>query len=199
MLRAPSGLRLLALVSITLLVPSLASAQDWGSDEDRGSGYGDRLGGRTTAGPPTTPWAFRAGMGFTNDPNDFLLNFELPYRFDRYVSAGPMLQVGLEDNRFLIAPTMNLTLTAANLFKGGMARFEPNVFGGIGFAVINNDDRGGDTQASGFLANVGFGLDYLLSDRVSVGSRMTFNFLPGKTLDERFFYSWEIVGVKLNF
>lgn len=198
MLRATSVLRLLALVSITLLVPSLASAQDCGSDDDLGSCYGDRLGGRTSAGPPTTPWAFRAGMGFTNDPDDFLLNFELPYRFDRYISAGPMLQVGLEDDRFLVAPTMNLTLTAANLF-GDTARFEPNVFGGIGFAVINNDDRGGDTQASGFLANAGFGLDYLLSDRVSVGSRMIFNFLPGKTLDEQFFYSWEIIGVKLNF
>ncbi len=199
MLRAPSGLRVMALISITLLVPSLASAQDWGSDDDWGSGSGDRLGGRTTAGPPTTPWAFRAGLGFTSGPDDFLLNFELPYRFDQYVSVGPMIQVGLEDNRFIVAPTANLTLTGANLFDGDMARFEPFAFGGIGFAVINNDDRGADTQDSGFLVNAGFGLDYLVSDRLTFGSRMIFNFLPGGTLEQRFFYSWEIVGVKINF
>ena len=47
--------------------------------------------------------------------------------------------------------------------------------------------------------NAGFGLDYILSDRLTIGSRMIFNFLPGGTLDETFYYSWEIAGVRLNF
>lgn len=190
------------LVGIALLLIGLLSApahaQDWGSEDDDWSS-GDSLGGTTTAGPPTTPWSFRAGMGFTNDPDTFLLNFELPYRFDQYVSAGPMMQVGLEDNRFIVAPTMNLTVTGANLLSGELARFQPTIFAGIGFAILNNDDRGGDTQDAGFLVNTGFGIDYLLSDRVTIGSRMLFNFLPGGTLDERFFYAWEVASVRLNF
>lgn len=201
MLRTPSGhgtlLFLLFAASAILLSSGGATAQDWGNETESDPRAG--LGGRTTAGPPTTPWAFRAGMGFTSDPDDFLLNFELPYRFDQYVSAGPMMQVGLEDNRFLVAPTMNLTLTGDHFFEGALARFEPSLFAGIGFAVINNDDRGADTQDAGFLINAGFGMDYLLSDRVSLGSRMIFNFLPGGTLDEDFFYSWEVGSIRLNF
>jgi hypothetical protein len=65
--------------------------------------------------------------------------------------------------------------------------------------VIENEERGGSSRGAGFLANAGFGIDYALSERVSVGSRMIFNFLPGRTLDEKFFYSWEIIGLKLDF
>jgi hypothetical protein len=186
------------LLASSLLAPGTVVAQDWGDDDDWQPNE-PALGGRTTAGPPTTPWSLRAGMGFTVDPDNFLLNFEVPYRFDPYVAAGPMIQVGLGDDRYLIAPTANLTLTGANLFEGGMARFEPNLFAGIGFAVIENGQRGGSNRDSGFLVNAGVGLDYLLSDRLTIGSRMIFNFLPGGTLDETFFYSWEVAGVRLNF
>ena len=189
---------LLFLLASSLLAPALVVAQDWGDDDDWQPNE-NQLGGRTTAGPPTTPWSLRAGAGFTVDPDHFLLNFEVPYRFDQYVAVGPMIQVGLADDRYLIAPTANLTITGANLFEGEMARFEPNLFAGIGFAVIDNDERGGANRDSGFLVNAGVGLDYLLSDRLTIGSRMIFNFLPGGTLDETFFYSWEIAGVRLNF
>ena len=188
----------LLLVALTCLCPGLAFGQDWGSDDDV-QPTGTQLGGRTTAGPPTTPWSFRAGAGFTVDPDNFLLNFEVPYRFDPYVSAGPMMQVGLGEDRYLVAPTANLTIHGANLFEGDLARFEPNVFAGIGFAVIKNGQRGGANRDAGFLMNAGFGLDYILSDRLTIGSRMIFNFLPGGTLDETFYYSWEIAGVRLNF
>ena len=70
---------------------------------------------------------------------------------------------------------------------------------GIGFAVIEKDDRRGDNRSAGFLINTGFGVDYDLSRRTSVGSRMIFNFLPEKTLEERFFYTWEIVGLRIAF
>ena len=138
-------------------------------------------------------------MGFTADPDDFLLNFELPYRFDQYVSVGPMIQVGLGDRRYIVAPTANLTITIPDMPGETLDRFHPHFFGGIGFAVIENEERGGSNRGAGFLANAGVGVDYALSERVSVGSRMIFNFLPGRTLDEKFFYSWEIIGLKLDF
>ena len=188
----------LLFLALAGLAASPGFAQDWGGDDDWQPNE-NQLGGRTTAGPPTTPWSLRAGVGFTSDPDNFLLNFELPYRFDQYVSVGPMVQVGLGDDRYIVAPTANLTITGANLFEGEMARFEPNIFSGIGFAVISNRQRGGANRDAGFLVNFGVGLDYIMSDRLTIGSRMIFNFLPGGTLDENFFYSWEVAGVRLNF
>jgi hypothetical protein len=38
-----------------------------------------------------------------------------------------------------------------------------------------------------------------LSERLSVGTRMIFNFLPERTLDEKFWYSWEIGGLRFAF
>ncbi len=181
------------------VVPVPAGAQDW-SDDDWGAtgSTSDRTSTYDDAGP-STRWSLRAGLGFTIDPNDFLLNFELPYRFDQYVSAGPMVQVGLADNRYLVAPTANLTITIPDMPGEELDRFHPMIFAGIGFAVLENEDRGGSNRDAGFLVNTGFGVDYALSPRVSIGSRMILNFLPDRTLDEIFFYSWEILGVKLSF
>lgn len=189
------------------LAASPAIAQDWGSSEDDWSAASgasapsssSRSAQSQWGDPADTPWSLRAGLGFTQDPDDFLLNFGLDYRFDQYVSAGTMLQVGLEDQRSIVAPTANVTITVPDLPGENLDQLHPFAFAGVGFAVIENDDRGGDTKQTGFLVNTGFGLDYQLSERFSVGSRMIFNFLPGKTLDERFFYSWEVAGVKVSF
>jgi hypothetical protein len=189
--RAEAGfVQCLACLFVALLCSAgSATAQGWGDEsEDYSSGKA-----------ATTPWSFRAGMGFSHDPDDFLLNFELPYAFDRFISAGPMIQVGLEEDRFFVAPTANLTVTIPDMPGSVFDRVHPNFFFGIGFAVITNDDRAGDHHSAGFLVNTGFGLDYDLSSRVAIGSRMLFNFLPEETLEERFFYSWEVLGVKLSF
>jgi hypothetical protein len=127
------------------------------------------------------------------------MNFEVPYHFDQYVAVGPMIQVGLANNRSTVATTANLTLTIPNLPGERLDRFRPNLFAGIGFAVLENKDRGGNNRSAGFLANAGFGIDYVVSERVSIGSRMIFNFLPGGTLDETFFYSWEMGGIRISF
>ncbi|MBJ20975.1 MAG: hypothetical protein CL933_16330 [Deltaproteobacteria bacterium] len=171
------------------------AAQDWGESED----------GWSSNPPPSrgvggsSPWSLRTGIGFTSDPNDFLLNFELPYSFDQYISVGPMMQIGIEDDRSIVAPTANLTLTIPNMPGQNFDRFHPFIFSGIGFAVIENDDRAGDDQSAGFLINAGFGLDYVLSEHLSIGSRMILNFLPERTLDEKFFFSWEVGGIRLSF
>lgn len=185
---------------VALALPQHALGQDWGDDSDD---WGTpESGGQSSGGwveSADAPWSFRAGLGFTVDPDDFLLTFELPYRFDRYVSVGPMVQVGLEDRRYLVAPTANLTIRVPDLPGDRWDRFHPLIFAGVGFAVIENDDRGGDTRQTGFLVNTGFGVEYTLSERVNLGSRMILNFLPSRTLDEKFFYAWEIGSVRLSF
>jgi hypothetical protein len=139
-------------------------------------------------------------MGFTIDPNDFLLSFELPYRFDQYVSVGPLFQIGLGDDRYLVAPSINLTITIPDLPGQNLDRFRPNFFTGVGFAVIKKAHTPSyDDREAAFLINAGFGVDYVVSQRVSVGSRMILNFLPGRALSNKFFYTWEVASIKLAF
>jgi hypothetical protein len=183
----------------SLLAVGPAESQGWEDDGWGTSGSASSGSSAYDDSPPATRWSLRAGIGFTTDPDNFLMNFELPYRFDQYVSAGPMIQVGVADHRSLVATTANLTITVPELPGESLQRFHPMVFAGIGFAVLENKDRAGSNRSAGFLANAGFGLDYALSARTSVGSRMIFNFLPDRTLDEVFFYSWEMIGIKFSF
>ena len=192
---------LAALILASTICASTAVAQDWSDPEDDWSTPDPAgSGGIAASGyAPSSGWSLKAGIGFTVDPDQFLMNFEVPYHFDQYVSVGPMIQVGLADHRSTVAPTANLTLTIPDLPGNSLDRFRPNLFAGIGFAVIENKDRGGDNQSAGFLVNAGFGIDYVVSERLSIGSRMIFNFLPERTLDEKFFYSWELGGIRVSF
>jgi len=202
-LAASAGWILLAIALVSIGWADAVAAQDWGESDDGWSSESTASSGTGGSSarydPPTTAWSLRAGIGFTIDPDTFLMNFELPYRFDQYVSAGPMMQIGVENDRFIVAPTVNVALTIPDLPGENLDRFQPNLFAGIGFAVLGNDDRGGDHESAGFLVNAGFGVDYLLSQRVSIGSRMILNFLPERTLDERFWYSWEIGSIRISF
>jgi hypothetical protein len=196
---------LVFLVFALLCTAGGVNAQGWDDESDDGwssppADSSPNYGSSYSAGaPPSSQWSLRAGLGFTHDPSNFLMNFELPYAFDQYISAGPMLHVGLEDDRLLIAPTANLTITVPDMPGSDFDRFHPNFFVGIGFAVIRNDDRAGDDRAAGFLIHTGVGVDYELSSRTAIGTRMFFNFLPEETLEEDFFYSWEVLGLKLSF
>lgn len=180
-----------------------ANAQDWGSDEDdwaseprRDSADDARSGPRNDSIPG---WSLRAGLGFTLDPGTLLLNFELPYAFDRWVSAGPMIQVGLDDHDTIVAPTANVTVTIPDLPGDALDRLHPFALVGVGFAVIEDDNRQNDNSSAGFLIDFGFGVEYQLSDHFYLGSQMMFNFLPEETLDEDFFYSWQIGALRLAF
>ena len=61
-----------------------------------------------------------------------------------------------------------------------------------------NDD---DTQ---FLLSPGFGVDFRINEHLSVGSQMLFNIIPAAIhdhtrIDDQFYYSWEVVGLRLRF
>lgn len=196
----PPGLRRICGIAAALaiaLAATAATGQDWSSEDDD---WATEPPPPSAGGiPPSTAWSLRMGLGFVSDPNAFLLAFELPYRFDRFVSAGPLVQVGLHENKLIVAPTANLEIRVPDMPGRDLDRLHPFVFAGVGFAVIEKEERFGDNRSAGFLVNTGFGVDFALSERASFGSRMIFNFLPVQTLQERFFYAWEVGSVKLSF
>ncbi len=181
-----------------VLATQSAFAQDWGADpsDDRFAAPAPAYSGGSAA---RTGWSARAGLGFTADPGTLLLNFELPYSFDRWISAGPMLQVGIDGPQTIIAPTANVSVTIPDLPGESFDRLHPYALIGIGFAVIEDDNRPNDNISAGFLINFGFGVEYQISDRFFLGSQMMFNFLPEETLDEKFFYSWQVGGMRIAF
>lgn len=185
-------------IAIVTLAPRPASGQDWGT------GYEDDWSVPPAAASPSkdaasTGWSVRAGIGFTVDPGTLHLNFEIPYALDPWVSIGPMIQVGLDEHDTIVAPTANITVTVPDLPGESFDRWRPFGMVGIGFAVIEDDNRRGDNSSAGLLLNVGFGLEYQVSDHLFFGSQMMFNFLPVETLDEKFFYSWQVGGLRLAF
>ncbi len=188
-------------------VPALANAQDWGDDANddwaapqpaespaptrsRSSAY--------RAAPPG--WSIQTGIGFTADPDTFLLNLDAPYAFNDWISFGPAIQIGLESERTLVAPTANLRVTIPDLPGRAFDRVHPYGIAGMGFAVIENDNgrRDGDA-AVGFLIDFGAGVEYQVSEKVFLGTQMIFNLLPGEVKREEFYFAWQIAGIRFDF
>jgi hypothetical protein len=142
--------------------------------------------------------SLRGAIGFTEDPDTFLLAFEGNYYVNHHVAFGPLLQLGVADKRVLVAPTLNLR-GAFDLGIPDMAALQPFVQGGLGLAYLNRDNRRGDDDDVGFLLNFGFGVDYYVRDDLSIGSDMLFNVLPDETLGENFFFSWRVVSLSFHF
>jgi hypothetical protein len=158
------------------------------------------------AAPPSgSSVSLEGGIGFTSDPETFLLGFELPFQVAPGVEVGPLLQLGFADNHTIVAPTLNaryvFDLPAWGVWeqRPTLRRIHPMVFGGLGFAYIDQDGSSGDRDGTGFLFDLGFGAEYELTPVVSVGSRMTFNVLPDSVAGENFFFSWQVGTVRFRF
>ena len=76
---------------------------------------------------------------------------------------------------------------------------------GIGFSWWDADVyKGVDDDDTQFLLSPGFGVDFRINETVSVGSQMLFNVIPGaihddKPIDDTFYYSWEVIGLRFRF
>ena len=203
--RSSGVLGLLALLASFCLLAAAApraQAQDWG---DEGEDWGAPAEPARPAPASTRRddgsrgFSVRTGLGFTADPTTFLVNFEVPYSFERWIALGPMLQFGIEGDDLLVMPTANVTLKVPDLPGRSFDRVIPYAFGGLGFAYIERHHRGQDREGAGFLIDAGFGVEYQVSEKVFFGSQMTFNFLPQKTQGERFVYSWQMAGIRFAF
>ena len=88
-----------------------------------------------------SPIALETGIGFTSDPTTFLLATELPIRIAPDWDLGPLLQLGVGDNRLIVAPTLNVRysfplsryVTNENPV---WQRLRPLAHAGLGFAYI---------------------------------------------------------------
>ncbi len=131
--------------------------------------------------------AIRLSAGFTAGPSTGLTAFELDHFLTDYLAIAPLLQVGVSDDEFIFAPSVGPKVV---FDVRGARRLLPFVQGGVGFAYVDDEDDGDDTA---FLVMGGGGVEYFVTDRLSLGTAAFFNVLPGEVHDDEFFFSWHLI------
>ena len=162
---------------------------------ERGGGAADPAG--MSIGPRAGRPSVKAAMGFTLEPGTFLLSLGADYFFTDRFNLGPLLQLGISDDRIILAPTLSFQW----LFDlpPDMERWKPFLQWGLGLAYLEKDNRSGRNDDTGFLVNFGFGFEYYLTGQISLGNNLLFNFMPDRVLDEHFFFSWQFVTARFTF
>jgi hypothetical protein len=197
------GFSLTRVLAIALLAASPAVAQtnyhteDTREDTRSGGGYRDE-----------GTFSLKGGLGFTAGPTSLLLGFEGDYRVLEPVSLGLLTEVGIDDDVTIVSPQLFARYwpDLGEMIDPDIAFIEPYLHLGVGFSWWDADVYKGvnddDTQ---FLLSPGFGVDFRINEHLSVGSQMLFNVIPAGILndhhriDDQFYYSWEVVGLRLRF
>ncbi len=175
-------------VAVGALAGASAHAQGWADDP-----YAEPL----DAGP-----SVRFGIGFTADPETFLLAAGVPVELTRRHVLTPLIELGVDDDDALLSGSINYEYHFD--LSGGsddpdLWRLHPYLQAGAGFTYIHKDRDGGDDDEAGLLIRTGFGLEYELSDGFLMGSGMAFNVLPFEVSDENFFFSWQLLTMRFRF
>ena len=151
------------------------------------------------AAAATSPWSIGAGIGFTAGPGTFLLDGDAAYALDEHMSIGPRMQLGFSDDKILVAPTANFRyvfdLQLAQ--ETSLRELTPFLQAGIGFGYVRDDRGGGHTDDTGFLFNIGAGVEWSLG-ATTLGSNLMFNILPAETAGENFFFSWQLITLRFG-
>jgi hypothetical protein len=74
---------------------------------------------------------------------------------------------------------------------------------GIGIVVVAGERgprRDRDSRAEvGLLLNLGMGIDFYVTEQISLGTGFLFNIMPTDPLDEVFFWGWKVIEAKVHF
>jgi hypothetical protein len=152
-------------------------------------------------------FSLKPGIGFTSSPTTLLLGFEGDYRVIEPVSIGLLTEVGIDDDLTIVSPQVFARYwpDLGEMIDPDIAFIEPYLHLGVGFSWWDADVYKGvnddDTQ---FLLSPGFGVDFRINKNLAVGTQMLFNVIPAgihdhTPIDDQFYYSWQVIGLRLRF
>lgn len=122
-------------------------------------------------------WIMGGGFGMMFNPSLVLFSPQLEYVYDSNLLVGPLVQ---------IAPgTLGVVFTAsaaARMFIGSHPKLKPCLEGGFGFAMVG--------ASPGVLIHGGMGFDYIVDNKITIGTMFRANFAPPATT---FFVTWPII------
>jgi len=140
-----------------------------------------------------------AGLGLhagTPDNTAFALGFNGDYYFTQGFSIGPLLQFGFTDDLFQFGFTGQAKYT---FDLKEIPALKPHIEAGLGFIYLNLDrSRGGSEDDVSFLIPLGMGVEYRLTNSISLDTNFLFNFTDLDVRDENFFFTW-LVGLRYRF
>jgi hypothetical protein len=136
-----------------------------------------------------------AGLGFTDGPDSFLLGLELDFWQSDRLAIGPMVQLGLDDDMEMIAPSFH----AKYRFPLEASRLAVFAQGGVGFLWLERDPIPGDDDDLGFMLQVGGGVDWQLEAGTFLGSSILVDLMPDEVLGENAIFTWQVVQLGVRF
>ncbi|MCA8944947.1 MAG: hypothetical protein KDB29_01850 [Planctomycetes bacterium] len=206
-----------ALVLIALCLPLALEAQDFDAFRDHGHRdyelftrhetgkiqRGGELEGRP--GHELGDVSVGGSVGLAFDEIGFLATGEADFWFTRFFSAGPLLQLNTGRDFFLIAgggPKITFDFDD-NDFSDLV---KPYVHLGPAFVIASGDHdhhrhhrhHDPDTEV-GFAIVLGTGVDFYITDNLSLGTGFLWNWLVTRPLDDRFYFGWKVIEAKFHF
>src|SRR5262245_2516093 len=183
-------------IAVLLAGPVVAQSNDYDDRDGGGAGFRDE-----------GTFSLKAGLGFTSSPTSLALGFEGEYRGMEPVSVGLLTEVGIDDDVTIVSPQLFARWwpDRGEMIDPDVAFLEPYAHLGIGFSWWDADVyKGVDDDDTQFLLSPGFGLDFRINEHIAVGTQMLFNVIPtgihdDTPIDDQFYYSWEVVGVRFRF
>ena len=82
---------------------------------------------------------------------------------------------------------------------GRPSQWRPFVQGGLGFAYLEKDGRAPPNADTGFLVNVGGGVEAHVYDDFTLSSSLMVNWFPDDVVGEDVFLSWQILQIGFRF
>jgi len=167
---------------------------DYSSDEpaqtrvEPGSEVKEKFEYNKTYGPSPM---FTIGGGFSASPGGWALTtrLDIPYKDDLYI--GPVGQYVKGDDETLAAITGNVK----KLLPSTDPRLIPSIEAGLG-VLVDDKENDNDDNSSSLLTVAGGGLDYVLSDNVSVGVHAYIN--NSFDMDHKEFFFTALAGLNIR-
>ncbi len=167
-------------------------------------------------------WSVGAGMGFAANPvSTFLISLEAPYRLSGdgwlgRLSIGPVMDFSVENYYLLLLFYGNAKLHWGldELIEGSKIAKDIDLFAQTGFGLSHLEidlssasyggfggfrGRGARYDKQGVLWNFGFGLDYSVTENITLTSSMAFNIVGPHLLPSNFAYTWKMIGARYAF
>lgn len=134
-------------------------------------------------------------IGFTPTPTTYLFGFDAMLHFNERWAAGTVLQVGPRTGFTLLSFSVNGRYYFEFLDGTFLDGLEPYATIGLGVGVGFPRNLPSNSE---FLANMGMGAEYPITEHVYFGSSMLFNIMPGAAANS-FVYSWQFAQVRYRF
>ncbi len=140
----------------------------------------------------------RGGIGFTDGPDSFLAAFDIEGLLTQQFAVGLGLQLGVDDDFIIVSPTLfgRYRFDISQIEIRYFDRIRPFAQLGLGITHIDVDRRGRDVDGTDFMLNFGGGFDFIVNEHVEIGTRMLIDVIPAEVLNQRIYFSWELISVR---